>query len=392
MSTYVIASASRRGKYQRPRTSRHCNQPLLAPYDNVMALQHYLPATHLASFSLEDAGRRRDRALASGDRRNGKTFVSTAGKLGAIQNFYTVAVDDIWAAYESQLEQAVGDLIARHPSAMTWASVLVPFVACMFLRGPDFDQRFRARLEHNLGPIPEEAKKYLNTDYARVMELQRLLAPIAAAKWIVLSVQGSEDLITNDLGFAGFTDSETGETGLAIPLGRRNALGLIPRRRRGVLRLDGGHWVPFIEYRTLERGKQSEINRVGAEWAQRFIFGRDEQTVARYLSTGDGPTDVPGPIEFGFVSGPLAMVHEFAWHRLISYIQKDPNDLACLTSPVIDWQAVAVGWKPPAILPLSHQMSFMTRAAWREGNWLRIDFDDPTGIPEGFNEGKPWPS
>ena len=361
-----------------------------------MPLHHYLPATYLATFSAERTRPRRNRTLIVGDKKTGKCFKSSAGKVGAINNLYTLVdaaddpemVDRIWADYERGLNNAIQRLVDRNLDGRTWARVLVPFVACMLIRGPDFNERFEARL----GPLKEMAGPD-NTNQARMLELQRLLGPVLAAKWMVLTTQGSERLIINDLGFAGFRDGETGETGLAVPVGPRRVLVLIPRQRRAVLARRDGKWAPIIEYRTLSAGNHMELNHVSAAWARRFIFGPDGATVTTYLKPPDedrGP--VPEPYEFGFISGNLAMAHEFSWHRLVSYLEKPLDDEACLTSPVLDWKAVAAGWKPMAIIPLTPPVSLVTSAVRREGQMVIVDFTDLRGLSNLLDVGVQCPS
>ena len=342
-----------------------------------MPLHHYLPATYLAAFSADNGFPRRDRKLAIADKVTGRIYRKSAAHVGAIKNFYTVAgtddpemIDRIWGDYEAQLARAIGQLIDRHVDAKTWARVLVPFVACMLVRGPDFNERFEGRL----GPLKEMAGPD-NTNQARMIELQRLLAPITAAKWMVLTVQGPERLITNDLGFAGFRDGETGESGLAVPIDLKRVLVLVPRKRGAVLALRDGKWAPIIEYRTLSAGNHVELNHVSAEWAHRFFFGSDESTVSAYrkpLDEDRGP--VPEPFQLGFISGPLARANEFSWHRLVSYLEKPPEDQACLTSAEMDWEAVAAGWKPMVIIPLLSPVSLVTSAVRREGDLVIVDF------------------
>jgi len=120
-----------------------------------MPLHHYLPATFLAAFSADTSTNpRRERPVWAGDKRQHKTYRAPAARLGAENNLYTLVageyapqmVDEIWKEYERGLSNAIGELIAGMVDARTWARVLIPFVACMLVRGPDFAERFGRRM------------------------------------------------------------------------------------------------------------------------------------------------------------------------------------------------------------------------------------------------------
>src|SRR4051794_39879699 len=157
-----------------------------------MPLHHYLPATFLAAFSADTSTEpRRDRPLWAGDKGQHKTFRAQAAKLGAENNLYTLVaeqhdpqmVDETWKDYERGLSNAVGELIAGGVDARTWARILVPFVACMLVRGPDFADRFGRRMAaHGIDDIDGGYAPADNANLARLMELQRLLGPVAVAK------------------------------------------------------------------------------------------------------------------------------------------------------------------------------------------------------------------
>ena len=126
-------------------------------------------------------------------------------------------------------------LTERNLDARNWITVLIPFVAAMLARGPDFNNRFAARV----GAFRDRAVQ--STNGARLIELNRLLAPIAAAKGIVMQVAPGGILITNDVAFTG-QRHPGGEIGLAVPAGRKHVLGVIPRTRGAVAVAQGGTW------------------------------------------------------------------------------------------------------------------------------------------------------
>src|SRR5215212_4519681 len=247
-----------------------------------MPLHHYLPATFLASFSLDSAvPRRRNRHLSVGDKQQDRVFRTSAANVAAIRNLYALIatefdaemVDSIWSEYERNLHDAITHLIEGRLNAKTWIRVLVPFVACLLVRGPDFDKRFEGRMS-SLG-LDEESELLSedNTNFARVIELQRLLGPVAVAKWKVIRTRGSGHLITNDLGYAPFANRPAGESGIAIPLDLSHVLAVIPRDESQVAVVRSGEWVPDIEYTETLPGNHDGLNQTLSATAQRFIFG-----------------------------------------------------------------------------------------------------------------------
>lgn len=220
-------------------------------------LHHYLPATFLASFSSDlSSFPRRNRPLSVGDKHEDRVFRTSASNVAAINNLYTLIatnkspelIENLWAEYEANLDEAIKLLIAGSVNAKTWIRILVPFIACMLVRGPDFDQRFERRIRA-LGIDPEgDHVSKDNINGARLLELQRLLGPVAVAKWVIIHVRGQEPLITNDLGYAPFVNPVTREFGIAIPLDLMHALAVIPRNQGKVAVVKSGKWMPNIEY------------------------------------------------------------------------------------------------------------------------------------------------
>lgn len=119
-----------------------------------MPLHHHLPATYLAAFSPASAGPRRARPIVVGDKSDGRVFRTAAQAVAAVQGLYTLNTDGVdpeeieklWSRYEDDLGDALDALVAGSTDAVTWARVLVPFVAATLVRGPDFNKRFEARL------------------------------------------------------------------------------------------------------------------------------------------------------------------------------------------------------------------------------------------------------
>jgi tetratricopeptide (TPR) repeat protein len=91
-----------------------------------------------------------------------------------------------------------------------WLVVLVPFLASLFTRGLDFEERFDERLRELLSPstydelYPKGVARTENTNRARVMETMRLLAPVMRGSWQVMHNSNPTPLILNDRGLAAY--------------------------------------------------------------------------------------------------------------------------------------------------------------------------------------------
>ena len=325
-----------------------------------MPLHHYLPASFLARFSADSRVEpARDRLLIVGDKKNQKWFKAPASKVGCIKNLYTLVndsispdiVDQTWSEYERNLPTAIDNLINRNIDAEIWTRVLVPFVSCMLVRGPDFTEKFNRRWPHNR---PEQINKLLtndNANRARLMDLQRLLGFVSTAKWLVLTTQGTEKLITNDLGYSPFINPIYGDKGIGIPLDHNIILAIIPTTKdHPIFYEKDNKWVPIINYLDLPPDNHHGLNKALAQNALRFIFGSDKSAVQKYVQGTPLSSSSPEPEELGFPDGRFSRAHEFTWHRLVSAIKKHPSDKEGWDFS-LDWKVIASGWYPPPILP-----------------------------------------
>ncbi|MFV2045615.1 MAG: tetratricopeptide repeat protein, partial [Anaerolineales bacterium] len=284
-------------------------------------------------------------------------------------------IDRTWTEYEGQLHTAIADLVNGQVDARTWIRVLVPFVACMLVRGPDFDKRYERRMRA-LGLDPEGGHLSAdNTNGVRLFELQRLLGPVAVAKWIVIRVEGEAKLINNDLGYAPFVNPGRGEAGIAIPLDLAHVLAVIPRTEGRVVLVRSDEWAPAIEHVSNPPDDHEGLNRALASIAQRFIFGSDEATVTRWLEDAIGSVMPPEPEQLGFITDPLARAHEFTWHRLAAAIELAPDEDIPWDFP-LDWNLVAQGWAPPVFFAVN--LVEFPPALQRAEDGIYANFYDPS--------------
>jgi len=327
-----------------------------------MPLHHYLPASFLARFSIDTRTKSsRDKQLIVGDKKTQKWFSSPASKVGCINNLYTIAddsvspefIDQTWIEYEKKLPTAIDSLIEGKVDAEMWTRVLIPFVACMLVRGPDFEKRFNQRFHPTIQQAMSKKLNPDNANRARLREIQSLLACVVAAKWLVLTTHGKDKLITNDLGFAPFINPKIGHRGLAIPLSQRKILAIVPSMEdHAILFYSKEKWIPYIEYRELPPGNHQGLNTTIAQTALRFVFGPDVQTVQKYFLGVPQVSVAPEPIELGFPIDLLSPAFEFTWHRLVGAIKKKPSDKGSWDFP-LDWKIIASGWHSMPFMPLN---------------------------------------
>lgn len=304
-----------------------------------MPLHHYLPATFLACFSRDTHPQRRQRTLVVGDKLTGKIFTAAASKVAGIHDLYTLndlgmpsqVVDTTLSKYEPTLHFAIEQLLNRSITAQAWANTLVPFVAALLVRGPDFNIRFQGRLESLFqSELLEDDLQYVrssdNINMARLMEYQRLLGQVTIALWLVLEKNGRDSLITNDLGYAPFINPQAGHRGMSIPLSENHTLAIIPRKRNLIAYAQNNEWYPIIEYIQLEKNNHTGLNKAISGIAQRFIFGSDDTSIRKYLKVSKERNPVPEPPHLGFDTSHTNGIDVFAWIKIISGFDAQPKD------------------------------------------------------------------
>jgi hypothetical protein len=269
-----------------------------------MPLDHFLPATYIAGFSTDTNPIRRERRVWVADKQTGKIFETAASNVCAINDFYTLkssqfdadsrrVVDEQFSYYEGPLANAINLLIRGVVDAHTWLTVLIRFVAGLLVRGPDFNHRFLRRFSDSfrteLGKLDPVFYGRDNTNFARILEHQRLLAPICGATWTVLETSGGVEQITNDLGFVGFEHVQTRYRGIAVPLDRHHILTLTPRLQAILAIAKAGTWVPEIHFGKLPDKQHIAFTTTVGAAAQRFVFGPTDRAVTPHVMKQDLP-------------------------------------------------------------------------------------------------------
>jgi hypothetical protein len=312
--------------------------------------QHFVPASFLARFSADTNPDPRKRIVVVERRDPFKVFEASAESVGYVRNLYGDELDRLWFDYEKRLPEALDAL--SDPSttidASLWLHVLVPFITALFVRGPDWETRFATRL----GPLARYNEGSVNRD-APTFEIQRLLTPVTAARWVVMHAASNEPIITSDTGWAPYRDPLIGELGLAIPLDSKTVLGIVPRRTRAVLHWTGNHWSALVEHRRLTFGNHKYLNEAIAQFAQRQVFGQSLeaiQSVHKDLAARRGPPAEPFP--FAWYGRASSAANEFTWHRLVGILARVPGDQELPAFP-LDFSSENGAWYPHVLVPFN---------------------------------------
>jgi tetratricopeptide (TPR) repeat protein len=244
-------------------------------------------------------------------------------------------VDELWSQVEGGLPGALNAVRSSEegwvPAAM-WLRGLVPFIAGLFVRGPEFADRYERRARGSLGNAYELGNTYEevirnpdNTTYSRLMELQRLYAPIMMAEWRVLLFPEPR-LVTSDIGYAMTQDGKTGRIGYVFPLDPRTALLLAsgPGRPRLFWReqwIAVGFW-----HLRMDDQMARELARAVAATAVGEFYGPTRESVAEVAdaSPAERPTAGIGPDYLIPEEFPLQDLDNL-WHNGIGIISGPPT-------------------------------------------------------------------
>ncbi|MET9629544.1 DUF4238 domain-containing protein [Lentzea sp. NPDC006480] len=300
--------------------------------------QHQLPAVYLGALAADHRQPSRDRTLFCLRRGKAQPFKQKVNHVSVENDVYTLlnpasvplvdgdeyAIEKLWGKHERQLSVAIGELRDGSLSARTWAQVLVPFVCGLLVRGPQYKQQYDAFLGKIPGISPD------NANNARLMRLQRLLAPVMAARWLVLQATSrASALITNDLGYIPMKRLDTGQIGYAIPVASDVILCIVVNRGRNIASLDeDGQWRAVVEYESVSPRECEAFNHTVAAVAQNAVYGPTMASVLKVQGALES-----GPVQFNelfhaeFGSMTIREYDE-DWHGFISAIELPSSDPA----------------------------------------------------------------
>lgn len=297
-----------------------------------MAKDHYVPAALIGRFSTETTLLARSRKIYVA--RATKVFLARAADVGFVRDLYTLDptgpaapdVDRIVSGYEKELPVAL-DLLeqSRRVPLKVWLRTLVPWVTSVFVRGTDFVPRFAERLiSRGLGA---ELNTPDSANLARALEFQRLLAPVMAARWMVLHRTKGEPFTINDRGLTRMGHPLTGELGWALPLSHSSVLGILPKVTRTVAHYRSGSWWANVDHGPVPGPSGSSgLNEAVAQAAAEFVVA-PELAVAERLQSWVGASLIPGReiMELWPFDSWTVRHHEYEWHRLVGATFEDPK-------------------------------------------------------------------
>jgi len=229
--------------------------------------QHFMPAAFVGRFSWDLSKRARSRPVWVRSVHAPRSYVSSASRIAGQIGLYDLSGDslgsggtvDIAWGYERTLPGALDRLVQRDGlEGRLWVTALVPFVASLFVRGSEFQQEFATRIPAAVSRLVGEVDNATN---ARLIDLQVLLAPVMAARWAVVHLPASAELITSDRGYA-LTTTPLGELpSYVIPIDPRTALVVTPQRCGQTLVWSGERWIAEVAHFDAPEAEAQSLNR-----------------------------------------------------------------------------------------------------------------------------------
>ncbi|SED15062.1 DUF4238 domain-containing protein [Paenibacillus sp. GP183] len=280
--------------------------------------QHVIPASHIGSFSSGTESPKRNRSIWF--RREGmpKAISVKAESVGIDKHVYTIKdtshideryVDKTWDYIENNLYRGVQDL-ENHigsPSldGLLWSTILVPFVAQLFIRGKDYNQNLLARAPYleKLKEVINEEFYYDNMNMNRLIDFQINCGLLCFSSWRLVHNQTDIPFILNDLGYATFNGKRFGvDTGYLVPMSKELMLiiykrGILskPFRPVGIVKSTRIHLPQNV---VRDKYRIMYFNERIAQCAIKEIYGAKEDIVNQHYSIfEEGKNDAGvGPI------------------------------------------------------------------------------------------------
>lgn len=317
--------------------------------------QHFIPAAHLGRFSWETQDRLRKRRVWTRDSRAPRSFPRRAEDLARQIGLYDFndnsmgrcRTADIAWGYESTLPQAIEQLVdAGSPmDGEVWTSTLVPFVAALFIRGPNFKDLFEARFPPDFLSAAIRSRED-NATAARLIELQQLLAPVMTAQWTVLHFSRSIELVTSDTGWATAT-TPVGDS-YVVPLDRHTVLAVTPTIRRQILRRVDASWEAEVNHVQVDDREAAGLRRAIGAFAWHAVYGPTQDAVD---DAGQDLGQAPqiGPGLFGASGGIDLECHLYDYFRVMSAVASSGGE-AQTAADNINWTAISGRWTAPVVV------------------------------------------
>jgi Protein of unknown function (DUF4238) len=277
--------------------------------------QHTLPASYIGGFAEDWRPHARERVLWVGRRGSRGIYLQKAENLSYTKDIYTLTrriwasrqpwnryeLDAIWAHVERRLSVSVDRLIQSSTDffdAKPWLTVLVEFVAQIFVRGTDFGERFVGRIKAISPDIVELFKSDTSDQIngVRLLELHRIRGAVLRGDWTILHSTSSR-FITNDIARTPVISEERRGYGYLVPLRADAALLLMFPPSSPALHLrpapDADEWVVGpIRHESIDGSQVARFNELLAYSARSEIYG-GRSDIVRDLHVAMRPTPVP---------------------------------------------------------------------------------------------------
>jgi hypothetical protein len=157
-----------------------------------------------------------------------------------------------------------------------------------------------------------------------MFEQQRLRTPVFCARWLLLETTGRYPQITNDMGYTPFWNIRNGDCGIAIPVGKRHILNVMPQMQRVIAIGENGRWWPTIERGVIDDEDHLRFLQAMVGYGQRFVVGPDARALNCYLTEERIPPRPLEPRDFGFLSGRAAASVEMAFLHIFPNLSAPP--------------------------------------------------------------------
>ncbi len=323
-----------------------------------MADQHYLPAAFIGRFSVGRQGRLRKRPIWV-RRVGGGSFQTTARHVAYQDGLYDVtepsplpyAGDGSWR-YEARLTQALDALgDARRPlDGRLWAEVLVPFVSSLFIRGIDFEARYRARMGGLMSAMHDENDDTFDERWrdtvaiGRTTDWQRLLAPTMAAQWTVFHGSGRPILPTSDLGYCLMNGPDRScPAAYAIPIDPCTVLAVFARRIRRLLDWNGRSWTANVQHVAIADEGVHELRHALHQAALNEVYGPTNESVDWHRENAESSASGAGAqYLINAASNRWLIPYVEDYFKVLRIVDGDWSDAA--KAGEVDWEVVSRHW------------------------------------------------
>jgi hypothetical protein len=196
-------------------------------------------------------------------------------------------LDATFNSYERKLSDVFQEIALMSSTLLRfepWLKVLVPYVAGLTVRGPEFGEQI----------IPEVSDPELVlVQHSRWTEMSRSVAPIMAADWYLLTVDSQCQFIINDRGFAWASDHQNQREGLLIPIMPSFALLVLPNEERLIAGLNPHGWFTALPRIALTSEQVATANHSLATTAINWFAGAKQEDVIDLEFGPNIPLDRP---------------------------------------------------------------------------------------------------